>query len=221
MADEAINHDGVSATATVAGKAVKWGAIGALAAFAIPAAVGVIAGMGIAALATGGVLGAIASVTGFLVGAAGVGAGIYSAAVYGGTAAVGGGLLGAIKGGSQVSRENAAYQNRHHSHGQNRQLATAKTFNDGEIKGIQEGYQLARADMEPAIQQREQRAFQKGQDMVVEQIQEHMNAQMGAQASQTKTGKFADKEIALKCESKAQAVIKERDLAAMQPKQLS
>ncbi|NCY26903.1 MAG: hypothetical protein EBX37_19365 [Alphaproteobacteria bacterium] len=167
-------------------------------------------------------LGAVGS---FLAGAAGVVGGViaggYSAAAYGGAAAVGGGLIGVMKGGSQVTRENSAYANRHHARGQNRQLAAAKTFNDGEIKGIQEGYQLARADMEQNIQKREQQAFQKGQEYVVEQIQEHMNAQMTAQASQTKSANFAEKEIALKCESKAQAVLKERDIAAMQPKQLT
>ncbi len=230
MADP-INHDGFSTAATVGGKAVKWGLLGAIAAFAIPAVViggaGLLAGAAISALATGGIMGGIASVAGLLVSAAGVVggvvAGVSSAASFGGGAAVVGGALGAVKGVGQVVDENSAYRNR----GQGKQNTRAKTFNDGEIKGIQEGYQIAKSDIEPQIQKREQVAFQKGQEFVVNQIQEHMSAQMaagadpkGQQAAAAAAGGFAGKEIELKCESKAKAVLKQREVEAMMPKQL-
>ena len=225
MADP-IDHDGLSTGATVASSAIKWGVLGAIAAFAIPAVViggtGLLLGAGIAGMATGGIGGALASIVGFAVGAAGVVGGLIagtsSAATFGGAAAAGGGLLGVIKGGERVSRENAAYRNRHN----NVQLAGAKKANDSEIKGIQEGYAIARADLEPAIQQREKAAFEKGQEFVVTQIKDHMNAQMKAQsgAIQTASTGFAGKELSLKCESKAEAVLQQRELDSMAQKQV-
>ncbi|MBY0408318.1 MAG: hypothetical protein K2Q01_11565 [Rickettsiales bacterium] len=211
MADP-IDHDGLSTAATVGSKAVKWGLLGAIAAFAIPAlavtGVGLLLGsfFGIGAIGAG-----IGAVVGTIVGAS-------TAATYGGGAAVAGGLVGAIRGSDQVSRENAAHRNR----GRDHQLRQAKTYNDHEIRGIQEGYHIAQADMQPIMQQREMAAYQKGRIDLANQIQEQMNAQMAAQAgaSQTTKANFADKELSLKCESKAEAVLKQRELEAMTQKQV-
>lgn len=215
MADP-INHDASSTVATVGSKAVKWGLLGAIASFAIPALV-IGAPLFLAGAAIGGVMGSILGVLGIV---GGVGAGVAGAA-YGGTASIiGGSLLGVAKGGEQISKENAAYRNR----GQRHHNTMTKAFNDGEIKGIQEGYQIARTDMEPLAQKREQVAFQKGQEYVVHQIQEHMQAQQTQTVTQPgeegKPGKFAGK-LALKCESKAEAIIQQREADAMAPKQLS
>jgi hypothetical protein len=225
MAD-AIDHDAASTTATVATKAVKWGVIGAIAAFAIPAVVvggaGLLLGAGISAMATGGIGGAIASISGFLVGALGVAGGIAagtaSAASFGGAAAAGGALVGVAKGGAQVSAENAAFRRRENGV----QFTEAKKANEREIRGFQQGYAVATADMEPKIQQREKNAFDNGQKYVVDQIHDHMNAQMQAQAGAVKTASvgFGEKELSLKCESKAEAVLKQRELDAMAQKQV-
>lgn len=213
---ESIQHDAMSTTATVAGKAAKWGLIGAIAAFAVPAVVigggGLLLGAAVASLATGPVMGAIASLAGLAISVTGIlggiAAGTASAASFGGTAAVGGALVGVAKGGNQVSRENAAYRDREKS----LQFADARKANDREIRGMQQGYAIARADMEPMIQQREQAAFQKGQELVVSQLQEQMNAQMKAQAgaTQTATADVGGKQLSLKCESKAEAKWQER-----------
>jgi hypothetical protein len=213
MADP-IHHDGASTVATVGSKAVKWGLLGAIASFAIPALV-IGAPLFLAGAAIGGVIGSILGGLGIV---GGLGAGIAGAA-YGGTASmIGGSLLGVAKGGDQISKENAAYRNR----GRKNENSVVKAFNDGEIKGIQEGYQIARTDMEPMTQKREQVAFQKGQEFVVHQIQEHMQAQEAGAvpgAEKDKPGKFAGK-VALKCESKAEAIIQQREADAMAPKQL-
>lgn len=229
MADP-INHDGLSSAATVGMKAAKWGLMGALVAFALPALV--IGGTSLAVgAAIGGAIGSVIGIGGLV---AGVATGAVSAFSFGSTAAIAGGIVGAARGGDQVNREATAYRNR----GAGVQNGKAKLFNDGEVRGLQEGYQIARADMEPMIQQREQAAFQKGQEYVVHQIQEQMNAQMQAAAAQApgqtqalaqnqnqaqtpaKVGAFADKALTLKCESKAQAVLEQRKLDAMAQKQI-
>lgn len=207
MVDEAINHDGISTAATVGSKAVKWGIIGAIAAFAIPALI--IGGGGFllgGMVAAGAAAGSGAAITGAIIQGisllAGVVTGGFAAASYGGTAAVAGGLYGAIRGGDQVSREGRAYRNRGHSH----QNSMAKAFNDGEIKGIQEGYQLRGADMEPVIQQRERAAYIRGQKDLIEAAQEEERKASAAQTVKTPGG-----EVMVRCESKAQVIRKEQE----------
>lgn len=215
--DEAINHNAASTVATAGGKAVKYGLLGGLAAAVIPAVVvgggGLLVAAFVGSLATGSVMGGVAALASLVIGAAaivgGIAAGASSAGMIGTGAVVGGGLLGAMRGGNQVSRENQAFRNR----------SQAAAPNPQEIKGVQQGYQMAQAEMMPMMQQREQMAFQKGQEAVVSQLQEQMNAQMTAAASQEKKGNFADKELSLKCESKAQAILKDREIKAIAPKE--
>lgn len=243
---EPINHDGASTAATMGGKALKWGALGAIAAFAIPALVigggGILAGMAIAGMSTG-LMGGLLSVVGAIVGVAGVVVGVTTgataAATYGGTAAVAGAGIGLIRGGQQVSRENAEA----HKRASGPDFSKQKAGNDREIAGIQKGYHIAMADAEPIMQQREQVAFIKGQESIIEQINAHVAANSPGQgkgpgANSTVSpgeGKpggvapgeakgpgigFADKEMKLQCSSRAELVVKKRDISAAAPKQL-
>jgi hypothetical protein len=212
MADKAIDHDGVSTVATVGYKAAKWGIIGAIAAFALP----MVAGFAAAAVASAILPAAIGSIAATLIGGAGIVAGLFTGVTYGGAAAAGGGLIGAIKGGGQVNRENHAYAQRGHS----KSMTKAREMNDRDIHNIQQGYGMAMHDLEPVVHQREAAAFARGQEALASQIQEQINAQSTSAGAQTKTGKFADKQLSLKCESKAEAILKERDLKEMAPKQL-
>jgi hypothetical protein len=229
MADP-IEHDGLSATGTVAGKAVKYGVLGGLAVVAGGALLGALAGIaavglastvltlgyvGFGAAASSG-LGVVAGIAGAVLGGAG-------SLSLGGIGALVGGMLGVAKGGEQVSRENQASRSRVAG----KQNTVAKAFSDGEVKGIQEGYQIARADMEPVAQKREQVAFQKGQEFVVNQIQEHMNSQMQEKpAAAVKAGGFAQKEMAkgggitLQCESKAKAILEQRVVNGLAAKEI-
>ena len=219
MAD-AINHDGASTVATVGSKAVQYGLLGA----ALAAA----AGFGLAVVAAG-IVTSIAQV-GFGVGASAMlsgGAatwiiGMPAAAVTGwfggGYAAVGGGLLGVLKGTDQVSRESNAFRRRVEANMAKGQNKEAKLFNDGEIKGIDEGYAMAVQDLQPQMQA----AFQKGQESVVQQIQAQMMqaaAEQQAAPAQPKEGKFADK-FECKAACHAEAEIVKREEKAAQPNQL-
>lgn len=206
---EAINHDGASTVATVGSKAVKWGLLGGALALALPLAfVGgtIAAGLAAAGAATtAGMLG-----MGGLALLSGVMAFVTSG--YAGIATVGGGVIGALKGSNQVSQENNAFRTRVMENMRGRENKQAKLFNDGEVKGLQEGYNIGRADGE-------QTGFQKGQEFVVHQIQQHMQAEAAAAEQQTQQKKFADT-VACKCESKAEAIIKERETQAAAPNQI-
>jgi len=230
MADT-IEHDNLSSTATVGSKAVKWGLIGAIAAFALPALLiggaGLLLGSGVAAMATGGFWGGLASVGGFAIGGAfvvtGVVVGSSSAVAYGGGAAVAGGLIGVLDGANQVSRENAA----HRKHLAGHDFAHAKQANSREMLGFQKGAEFAAAEMEQMAHKREQMAFEAGERSVVEKLQQRMNAQMPGQAGSanghgspsvapdsSKGSGFASKESSLTCESRAEVVVNERQEAA-------
>lgn len=205
---DAINHDGPSTVVTVGTKAAKWGILAGLAALAVPL---VFAGGAVAAVA--GALGAFGAVSGGAavgLGLAGIVSGVMAAVTsgYAGVAAVGGGVIGALKGSSQVSSETNAFRTRVMENMQGRQNKQAKLFNDGEVKGLQEGYQIGRQDGE-------QLGFQKGQEFVVQQLQQHMQAEAAAAQGQPK---FADK--VAKCECKAEAIIKEREAKAAAPNQI-
>lgn len=208
-----VDHDALSATGTVAGSAVKWGVIAAIACVALPAVF----------------LGSIAGVAGALIGAGLGGVVAVAATPIAGT-------VGLFKGGSRVARERQAHRDATSA----RDFSLAHKANDREIAGMQQGYMTAMQDMQPMVSQREKLAFEQGQQSVVQKIQEQMDAQAAAQngakapagamaastadgaaAKSTVKGGFADKELSLNCESKAQAVLKQRELDALAPKQLS
>ena len=222
-----INHDGITTVGTVGSKAVQYGAMGALAAVVVPAVLAVATVALAYAAVTTIAAGTVAAVAGGV--ALGIGAvisGIMAAGSFGfaGAAAVGGGFLGALKGADKVSRENSAFRQRVTERLNGHENKEAKLFNDGEIKGIDEGYALAMQDMQPQLQA----AFQKGQETIVQQIQEHMmqaaEAQQQAPAQalvqdQPQQAKLADK-FECKAACKAEAVIQERQEKAAQPNQV-
>ena len=190
--------------ATTGGQVFKWGLIGAVAAFAIPALV-IGGGIGLLGMAVGGALGSI-------IGAVGVGAGIFagvSGFAAGGLATgVGGGLLGMFKGARQVKSEQQAFENRAHKHEMSQAHKNGKIYNNGEIAGVQQGYQIGRADGE-------QVGFQKGQQYVVQQLQAHVQQHMAAQqqmeaAAPESQTKFSDQVASCHCESKVEMVDKQR-----------
>jgi len=207
MADAPINHDGLSTATTVGTKALKYSLLGAAAAALIPLAIFAGGGLLIGA-AVGGGLGSLIGGAGIIAGIATGIAGFVSGGTYG---AIGGGFLGAIKGGDQVSRENRAFRSRVEHNQSRHQNKMGKIYNDGEIKGIQEGYQMGHSEGEAA-------GFQKGQQFVVEQLQKHMAAEQ--EAAHQPERKFAGT-VACKCESKAEAIIKEREVQAATPNQIS
>ena len=207
MAD-AINHDGPSTVATVGWKAAKWGVLGGVLALALPLGIGAAAAYGAYALMSAGTIGGIAG--GVAVAALGLAAAIGTWG-YASVAAIGGGVVGALKGSSQVSQENNAFRDRVMQNMQGRENKQAKNFNDGEVKGLQEGYNIGRSDGE-------QVGFQKGQEFVVHQIQQHMQTEAAAE-QQANPKKFADT-VACKCESKAEAIIKKREEQAATPNQV-
>lgn len=204
-----INHDGVSTVATVGEKAVKWGLIGGALAFLLPIGIGLAAGYAAIALASAGTIAGIAGAIG--VSALGI-AGMIGTWGLGSAGAVGGGLIGIFKGADKVSRETNAFRNRVMDNMRGRQNKDAKLFNDGEVKGLQEGYAIGRQDGE-------QVGFQKGQEFVVHQIQQHMQAEAAAAQKMEQQKKFAGK-VACKCESKAEAIISERENQAATPNQI-
>ena len=207
MANKAdpINHDLLSSTATAGLSAVKWSAIGALAIPLVGAAI-----MGAIGAAVVGGFGVVALGAALVGGIATLAAEAVLAPTLLGGMAIGGGLLGIAKGGQRVSAENQAFRDRAMGNAHSRQLKTAKLQNDGEIKGIQEGYQIGRADGE-------QVGFQKGQEFVVQQIMQHQLAeqQAAAAAAQQPVGKHtAALAASCKCESKVEMVDKQRAEAA-------
>ena len=196
---EPINHDVLSGVATAAGEGVKWGAIALL---ALPIG-GALLG-GVIAAGTGYAL--VSALVGGLLG----GVGSFALAP---ELMIGGGMLGLVKGGSKVSAEQQAFRDRVNG----RQHKIAGVYNNGEIAGVQQGYQIGRADGE-------QVGFQKGQEYVVQQIQQHVAAQQqmamqmppeAAAMSAAQTGSFAGKVASCKCESKVEMVDKQREAAAM------
>ncbi len=234
MAD-AINHDGPSTVATVGSKAVKFGLLGGLAAIVLPILIGgaaiLVAGPMIAAGTVGGIAGGIA------VGALGL-AGALATWGLGSAGAIIGGTFGILKGSEKVSAENSAFRSRVAAKMRGDENKDQKNFNDGENKGLEEGYQLATRDMGGQIEQREQAAFQKGQEVVVQQIQEQMmkaaQAEQGGAApavaaavgagalasaavEQKSEKKFADGVAKANCECKAEAVLHEREAKAHAP----
>ena len=116
--------------------------------------------------------------------------------------AIGGGFLGAIKGGEKVSAEKQAFRARVEARANNHQHKVAKVFNDGQITGVQQGYQVGRSDGEQA-------GFQKGQEYVIQQLQEHVAAQQAAE----QPGKFASA-VGQRGASAGDAVLKDRETAA-------
>jgi len=228
MAKDPINHDGFSTTATIGSNVVKYGLLGVAAAAVGGFALAVL-GAGILTAVTG--YGFVQGAGTMLGGGAltwivGGGAAITSGIFAGGWGAVGGGFLGLFKGAEQVSRENNAFRKRVVERMQGGENKEAKLFNDGEIKGIDEGYAMAVKDMEPQMQV----AFQKGQESVVQQIQEQMMKAaaeaeqsqqsapaLAAAAPQPAKGNLADKFP--KAEHKAEAIIQERQEQAAQPHQ--
>lgn len=226
-----INHDGVSTVATVGEKALKYGAMGGLAAALVG---GLLAG---GALVLG--IGLAASITGFgfaagagamlggaglaITGIAAAAGAIWSGVTYGGMSALVGGGLGVLKGASQVSRESSAFRAKVTERMEGRENKMAKMFNDGEVKGLDEGYALAVKDMAPRIEA----AKQEGREEVVQAIQmQMMQAQQAEQAQHAHVTahdkKHADKFAAqASCECKAEAIIKERHDKAAAPHQLT
>ncbi len=217
-----INHDGISSVSTVGEKAVKYGAAAGLLALALPIA------LGAATLFIGvpAVVGAIAagSVTSALV-AGGLtllgGVATFLSSGYAGISAVVGGGLGALKGASQVSRESSSFRSKVMERMEGRDNKEAKKFNDGEVKGLDEGYAMAVKDMEPRIEA----AKQEGREEVVQAIQmQMMQAQQAEQAQHAHAAdhgkKHADK-FEAKLECKAEAIIKERHDKAAAPHQLT
>jgi|GEM_PF-6283334 len=213
---EAINHDGPSSVATVGGKAVKYGLIGGAIALAVPL---LLAGGAVAAIAgAAGAFGAVSTGGMIGLGLTGVFAGIaaFMSSGYASIAAVGSGVLGALRGSNQVSQENSAFRTRVMDNMNGRANKQAKTFNDGEVKGLQEGYTVGRQDGE-------QVGFQKGQEFVVHQIQQHMQAEAAgahAQPGSKPDVKLGNKVISASCECKAESIIKEREAQAANPNQL-
>ena len=225
-----INHDGLSTVATMGSKAVKYGLIGGvgaalvgglLAGGALLLAGGIaasLAGFGFAA-GVGALLGGTGAVATGIVAAIGA---IASGVSYGGISAVVGGGIGALKGADQVSRESSAFRTRVTEKMQGHENKMAKTFNDGEVKGLDEGYALAVKDMTPRLEA----AKQEGREEVVQAIQMQMMQAQQAEQMQMAHGaehgkKHADKFAAhASCECKAEAVIKERQDKAANPQQL-
>jgi len=196
-----INHDGLSSATTAGGEVLKWGALGAIAAFAIPALIVAIP-LSLIGLGTLGLIGgAVAGVFGFMAGGAAMG--------------VGGGLLGAVKGNRRVNDEEQAFRDRVRGNMESQKHKHARIYNNGEIAGVQEGYGIGRADGE-------QVGFQKGQEFVVRQLQQHVQQHlaaqqqmaMAAQAPQSDS-KFSDEVASCKCESKVEMVDKQREAAAV------
>ena len=236
MADP-INHDGASTVATVGSRAVIFGFLAGAAALAIPVALGAATlFVGIPAVAAaftsgssflGGIGAAFLPATLTLLGGALTAASVVGSATLGlagigtvaGGAAVGGGLLGALSGADKVSRESNAFRRRVEANMAKGENKEAKLFNDGEIKGIDEGYAMAVQDLQPQMQA----AFQKGQESVVQQIQAQMMqaaaAEQQAAPAQPKEGKFADK-FECKAACHAEAEIVKREEKAAQPNQL-
>jgi hypothetical protein len=219
-----INHDGISTVATVGDKAVKYGAMTGLLALALPIA------LGAATLFLGvpAIVGAVAagSVTSALV-AGGLtllgGIATFLTTGYAGASAVIGGGLGALKGASQVSRESGSFRSKIMEKMEGRENKMAKSFNDGEVKGLDEGYALAVKDMAPRLEA----AKQEGREEVVQAIQmQMMQAQQAEQAQHANAAdhgkKHADKfapHTTVEC--KAEAIIKERHDKAAAPHQLT
>lgn len=221
-----INHDGISTVATVGSKAVKYGLMGGLAALALPAVLGT--GAIFAALGAAGVLGAVSTGGAVALGIGALVAGISAVASFGyaGVAAVGAGAVGALGGASQVSKESSAFRSKVMERMEGRENKQAKIFNDGEVKGLDEGYALAVKDMAPRIEA----AKQEGRDEVVQAIQmQMMQAQQAEQAQHAQHPhaadhgkKHADKfECKAEATCKAEAIIKERHDKAAAPHQLT
>lgn len=216
---EAIDHDGVSAAATAGSSAVKWGAIGAVAAVLLPVALGagaLFAGYAavtaLASLSFGTAIGA-----GLLSGLAAWGAVASAGAmsVMAGGAAIGGGLFGLARGGQQVGEETAAHRNRMASH----QLAHAKQKSDHQIQGIQEGYVIGRQDGE-------QVGFRAGQQDMYNRFVAAKQQQLAQQQQQVEQQqkskpdiKIGNKVIA-SCACSAESIANQREAEANAPKQV-
>jgi hypothetical protein len=161
---EPINHDTGSGVLTAAGSAAKWGIVGVIAAGVLSAGAAVV-GIGL----LGGFLGTLGATFGspFLAQASFMGGatamltglpawgtallGVAGALTYGTTGALVGGLFGLAKGGSRVSAEKAAYNERAYSQSQSRQQDLTQKVTDAEIAGTQKGYMLGAQDAEARI----------------------------------------------------------------------
>ena len=201
MADS-INHDGASTVGTVGTSVVKYGALGFLGAAIVG---GIIASGGLVLLA--GILSSIASTipayasATFVTGAgamlsgggaaatviAGLIGGAVTSVTLGGTAAVAGGALGLFKGANQVSRESSAFRSKVVAKMNDTQNKDAQQFNNGEIKGIDEGYKLALQDMQPQLDAARNQGREEGAQVVIQQIEAHMKEQ-GAPVPAAPTG---------------------------------
>jgi len=201
MADP-INHDTTSTVATVGGEAVKGSLIGA----AIP----ILGGAALGAL-LGSFLGPVGMGVGALIGGA---VGTTGAAL----PALIGGALGGLNGRDKVQAEQQAFRDRMQGGPQSQ----------AEINGVQQGYQIGRADGQ---QIGFQQGAQYGAQAVIAQVQQHVAAQQQALAqqqmaaqppaetpdvaatSEAKTG-FADKMASCHCESHVGKVEGDRAQAA-------
>jgi hypothetical protein len=207
---EAINHDGITTVGTVAEKAVKGGLLGGL--LTVGLGVALITGalfIGVpavaAAITTSSLSGGlVAGGLTLLAGALGVGA-----IGWGSLGTLIGGAAGALKGASQVSRESGEFRARVEERMQGRENKMARQFNDGEVKGIDEGYAMAVQDMAPRLEA----AKQEGREEVVQAIQQQMMQAQAAQAAQQGAEpagkKHADK-LAVTATCKAEAIVQER-----------
>lgn len=178
-----IHHNTDSALMTAGWETAKGGIVGALVALAIGAAVvgGIFAAFGAPALVTGI--------------AAAIGAGVTG--IYGLTfGTVAGGLIGMVRGGSRVSRENESFRDRVEHRGQ----MHAAHRNTAEMAGMQKGYMMG---------------FQEGQQYIVTQLQHAQEQMLVEQAAQAKApeGGFAEK-CAAKASCHAEAVVKGREAQA-------
>jgi len=173
----------VGAVAVFAAITLGAGFVGALG-----SAIGIGSGAGPAmgALFSGGALTWLAGIT-----AAGVGV------AYGTVPALLGGAIGLAKAGDRINHKAAHAGRAAHSH----QQMQEKARNDGIIEGTQQAYQM----LAPQFEQREQAAYQKGQQDIVEQIQQHAMKEMEQQQKQVGAAietKPDAKGFAAKCEAK-------------------
>lgn len=208
----------------------KWSLIGVI----TTGLLGAIATAGILALG-GGLIGSLGGIGGFSTFGGGAAAmltgpfagltsflsivgGITSAVMGGGYGALAGGLFGLAKSGNRSSHEALLEHKR--AFGTQQKVMQAQS--NGEIQGMQQGYQMGVND-----------GYAKGQQDLMIQIQEQMIAQqqMAAQAEQAHAhkhehhahdeakGKFAAK-CEAKCVSKVEMIDKQREAAAAAPPQI-
>ena len=171
-----INHDTASTLATAGGQGMKWGLIALLALPVAGAAIGAIAFHGTVAALIGLALG---------------GAGSFALAP---ELAIGGGLLGLVKGGNQAAAEKDAFNARVEQLSRSPRQQAAQTYNNGEIAGVQQGYQVGMQD-----------GFQQGQQAVIQQLQQHIAEQQAAETQAAPAGGFASK-VAAPAASKTEMV---------------